>query len=82
MGSQAKQRVDSSRALEHGGPDGDTGKTDAKDVTVIADQARILQDLTTLRPDDEHAIRLRVLTGRQADAAAIWRRSMLKRPAT
>ncbi|MGW8353561.1 IS110 family transposase [Streptomyces wedmorensis] len=47
-----------------------TGKTDAKDATVIADQARMRRDLTTLRPDDEHAIELRVLTGRRADISA------------
>lgn len=47
-----------------------TGKTDAKDATVIADQARMRRDLTTLRPDDEHAIELRVLTGRRADINA------------
>ncbi|PCG81140.1 IS110 family transposase, partial [Streptomyces sp. WZ.A104] len=32
------------------------GKTDAKDATVIADQARMRRDLTILRPDDEQAI--------------------------
>ncbi len=47
-----------------------TGKTDAKDATVIADQARMRRDLTTLRPDDENAIELRVLTGRRADINA------------
>lgn len=47
-----------------------TGKTDAKDATVIADQARMRRDLTTLRPDDEHALELRVLTGRRADISA------------
>jgi transposase len=47
-----------------------TGKTDAKDATVIADQARMRRDLTALRPDDEHAIELRVLTGRRADINA------------
>ncbi|MEV7145411.1 IS110 family transposase [Streptomyces sp. NPDC093084] len=47
-----------------------TGKTDAKDATVIADQARMRRDLTALRPDDEHAIELRVLTGRRADITA------------
>ncbi|GAA2644053.1 IS110 family transposase [Streptomyces spororaveus] len=44
-----------------------TGKTDAKDATVIADQARMRRNLTVLRPDDEHAIELRVLTNRRAD---------------
>ncbi|PAX85214.1 IS110 family transposase [Streptomyces albidoflavus] len=44
-----------------------TGKTDAKDATVIADQARMRRDLTALQPDDEHAIELRVLTNRRAD---------------
>ncbi|ANZ13804.1 transposase [Streptomyces noursei ATCC 11455] len=47
-----------------------TGKTDAKDATVIADQARMRPDLTILRPDDEHAIELRVLTSRRADLNA------------
>lgn len=46
------------------------GKTDAKDATVIADQARMRRDLTVLRPDDEHAIELRVLTGRRSDLVA------------
>ncbi|GJF32699.1 IS110 family transposase [Kitasatospora sp. NE20-6] len=43
------------------------GKTDARDATVIADQARMRGDLTILRPDDEHAVELRVLTNRRAD---------------
>ncbi|MEU7061933.1 IS110 family transposase [Streptomyces sp. NPDC046197] len=47
-----------------------TAKTDAKDAIVIADQARMRRDLTTLRPDDEHAVELRVLTGRRADINA------------
>ncbi|MFF7146439.1 IS110 family transposase [Streptomyces nodosus] len=47
-----------------------TGKTDAKDATVIADQARMRRDLTVLRPDDEHTIELRVLTNRRADINA------------
>ncbi|WP_431775317.1 IS110 family transposase [Streptomyces cucumeris] len=47
-----------------------TGKTDAKDATVIADQARMRRDLTALGPDAEHAIDLRVLTGRRADINA------------
>ncbi|MFE7243794.1 IS110 family transposase [Streptomyces sp. NPDC057580] len=46
------------------------GKTDAKDATVIADQARMRRDLTVLRPDDEDAIELRVLTNRRADLNA------------
>lgn len=46
------------------------GKTDAKDATVIADQARMRRDLTVLQPDDEQAIELRVLTGRRADLNA------------
>ncbi len=41
------------------------GKTDAKDATVIADQARMRRDLTVLLPDDEHAIELRALTSRR-----------------
>lgn len=47
-----------------------TGKTDAKDATVIADQARMRRDLTTLRSDEEHALELCVLTGRRADISA------------
>ncbi|MFF3879191.1 IS110 family transposase [Streptomyces sp. NPDC001978] len=47
-----------------------TGKTDAKDATVIADQARMRRDLTVLRPDDEHVVELRVLTHRRADLIA------------
>lgn len=47
-----------------------TGKTDAKDATVIADQARMRRDLTVLRPDDERTIELRVLTNRRADLNA------------
>ncbi len=47
-----------------------TGKTDAKDATVIADQARMRRDLTVLRPDDEHAIELRALTNRRSDLNA------------
>lgn len=46
------------------------GKTDAKDATVIADQARMRRDLTVLRPDDEDAVELRVLTNRRADLNA------------
>lgn len=46
------------------------GKTDAKDATVIAGQARMGRDLTVLRPDDEQAIELRVLNGRRADLNA------------
>ncbi|TKA03138.1 IS110 family RNA-guided transposase [Actinacidiphila oryziradicis] len=47
-----------------------TGKTDAKDATVIADQARMRRDLTTLRPQDEQVVELRVLTNRRADLVA------------
>ncbi|MFE1322971.1 IS110 family transposase, partial [Kitasatospora phosalacinea] len=46
------------------------GKTDAKDAAVIADQARMRRDLTVLRPDEEHAVELRILTGRRADLSA------------
>lgn len=46
------------------------GKTDAKDATVIAGQARMRRDLTILRPDDERAIELRILTDRRADLNA------------
>ncbi|MFF3788411.1 IS110 family transposase, partial [Streptomyces sp. NPDC001933] len=43
------------------------GKTDAKDAFVIADQARMRNDLGLLRPGDEIAVDLRTLTGRRTD---------------
>ncbi|MFD7541996.1 IS110 family transposase [Streptomyces sp. NPDC059819] len=46
------------------------GKTDAKDATVIADQARMRRDLLVIRPDDEHAVELRILTDRRSDLTA------------
>jgi transposase len=46
------------------------GKTDAKDATVIADQARIRRDLQPLRPGDDIAVELRILTSRRADLVA------------
>ncbi|MEU1420686.1 IS110 family transposase [Kitasatospora sp. NPDC005751] len=47
-----------------------TGKTDAKDAVVIADQARMRRDLAVIRPDDEHAVELRILTDRRSDLTA------------
>ncbi|MFJ3842426.1 IS110 family transposase [Streptomyces sp. NPDC090054] len=46
------------------------GKTDAKDATVIADQARMRRDLAVIRPHDEHTVELRILTDRRADLNA------------
>ncbi|MER6299292.1 IS110 family transposase [Kitasatospora sp. NPDC001539] len=43
------------------------GKTDARDAYVIADQARMCRDLRPIRPGDEAAIELKLLTGRRAD---------------
>ncbi|MEV6949605.1 IS110 family transposase [Streptomyces sp. NPDC051172] len=43
------------------------GRTDTKDAHVIADQARMRQDLGLLRPGDEVAVDLRTLTGRRLD---------------
>ena len=43
------------------------GKTDARDAFVIADQARMRRDLQPIRPGDEAAIELKLLTGRRAD---------------
>lgn len=43
------------------------GKTDAKDAFVIADQARMRRDLGVLRPGDEIAVDLRILTTRRTD---------------
>jgi transposase len=47
-----------------------TGKTDAKDAVVIADQARMRRDLAVIHPDDELTAELRILTGRRADLTA------------
>ena len=47
-----------------------TGKTDAKDAAVIADQARMRRDLQPLRPGDDIAVELRILTGRRTDLVA------------
>jgi transposase len=52
-----------------GGYRGD-GKTDAKDAAIIADQARMRRDLQPLRPGDEIAVDLRILTARRADLVA------------
>ncbi|TDE08979.1 transposase, partial [Actinomadura sp. 6K520] len=46
------------------------GKTDAKDAFVIADQARMRSDLGVLRPGDEIAVDLRLLTRRRTDLVA------------
>jgi transposase len=46
------------------------GKTDARDAAVIADQARMRQDLAPLRPGDEITTELKLLTARRADLVA------------
>jgi transposase len=46
------------------------GKTDAKDAAVIADQARMRRDLQPLRPGDDIAVDLRILTARRVDLVA------------
>src|SRR5277367_2526266 len=46
------------------------GKTDAKDAAIIADQARMRRDLQPLRPGDEIAVDLRILTARRSDLVA------------
>jgi transposase len=43
------------------------GKTDARDAYVIADQARMRRDLRPIRPGDEAAIELKLLTARRFD---------------
>src|SRR5581483_12096107 len=48
-------------------PTGGEAKTDAKDAFVIADQARMRRDLGRLRPGDEIAVDLRILTTRRTD---------------
>ncbi|MDT5149028.1 MAG: hypothetical protein QOI01_761 [Mycobacterium sp.] len=59
------------RTVHHasGGYRGD-GKTDAKDAAIIADQARMRRDLQPLRPGDEIAVDLRILTARRTDLVA------------
>jgi transposase len=44
-----------------------TGKTDARDARVIADQARVRRDLQPVRLDDEAVIELRLLSEHRAD---------------
>jgi transposase len=46
------------------------GKTDAKDAFVIADQARVRRDLSLLRPGDEIAVDLNMLTRHRSDLVA------------
>ncbi|MER6076650.1 IS110 family transposase, partial [Streptomyces sp. NPDC001817] len=46
-----------------------TGKTDARDAKVIADQARMRRDLQPVRLDDEAVVELRLLTEHRADLA-------------
>src|SRR3984893_2929851 len=52
-----------------GGYRGD-GKNDAKDAAIIADHGRMRRDLQPLRPGDEIAVDLRILTARRADLVA------------
>ncbi|WP_327321696.1 IS110 family transposase [Streptomyces sp. NBC_01210] len=47
-----------------------SGKTDAKDAFVIADQARMRRDLQPLAAEDEIAVDLRILTARRYDLTA------------
>ncbi|WP_262699516.1 MULTISPECIES: IS110 family transposase [Streptomyces] len=47
-----------------------SGKTDAKDAFVIADQARMRRDLLPLRETSEIAIDLKILTARRMDLSA------------
>ena len=61
----------SGRTVHHasGGYRGDA-KTDAKDAAVIADQARMRRDLQPLRPGDDIAVELHILTSRRTDLVA------------
>ena len=43
------------------------GKADARDAFIIADQARVRRDISVLRPGDEIAVDLRILTTRRVD---------------
>ncbi|WP_099886218.1 IS110 family RNA-guided transposase [Streptomyces smyrnaeus] len=47
-----------------------SGKTDAKDAFVIADQARMRRDLQPVQDMNEIAVDLKILTGRRMDLAA------------
>ncbi|WBB53834.1 IS110 family transposase [Verrucosispora sp. WMMD573] len=47
-----------------------TGKTDARDAAVIADQARMRRDLNPVRPGDEATVELKILTARRSDLVA------------
>ena len=47
-----------------------TGKTDARDAAVIADQARMRRDLNPLRPGDEATVELKILTAPRSDLVA------------
>ncbi|MBO1331359.1 transposase [Streptomyces sp. VRA16 Mangrove soil] len=71
------------------------GRTDAKDARVLADQARLRQDLGQLRPGDEVSVDLRILAGRRLDLVndrirlqespahhPLPRRETIERPAT
>jgi len=46
------------------------GKTDARDAAIIADQARMRRDLHPLRPGDELAAELKLLTAHRSDLVA------------
>ena len=51
-------------------------KTDAKDALVIAQTARLRQDLQTARPKDELVAELAVLVGHRSDLLADWVRTV------
>jgi transposase len=46
------------------------GKTDARDAAIIADQARIRRDLSTIQAEDELVVELRMLVARRQDLVA------------
>ena len=58
------------------------GKSDAKDAAVIADQARMRRDMQPLRPGDDIAVDLRILTARRADLVADRTRAINRMRAT
>ena len=68
IGAEQRLLYISGRTVHHasGGYRGE-GKTDAKDAAVIADQARMRRDLKPLRPGDDIAAELRILTSRRTD---------------
>ncbi|MFR9774037.1 IS110 family transposase [Nocardia sp. SC052] len=59
-----------------------SGKSDAKDAAIIADQARMRRDLQPLRAGDEIAVELRILTAHRTDLSCDRTRAINRLRAT